>query len=170
MNNKSNETELKKHRCCFTGHRPEKLELPPEDIKRLLRASINAAIEEGYTTFITGMARGIDMWAAEIVLDERNKNSDIKLVCAVPYNGFEKKWSAHERALFYSIIEKCDFVKYVCDGYSRACYQIRNIYMVDRSSLVIAAFCGEAGGTRNTLDYAMKKGVRVFNILGSINF
>lgn len=24
------EIELRKHRCCFTGHRPEKLKLPEE--------------------------------------------------------------------------------------------------------------------------------------------
>lgn len=40
--------------------------------------------------FITGMARGVDIWAAEIVLKLRKEHGDIKLICASPYEGFEK--------------------------------------------------------------------------------
>jgi len=35
----------------------------------------------------------------------------------------------------------------------------------DNSSRVIAAFNGEKGGTKNTIDYALKKKVPVYNIL-----
>lgn len=61
------------HRCCFTGHRPEKLGIPEKQVKEKLRKAIRQAIEDGFTTFISGMARGVDMWAAEIVLEERKK-------------------------------------------------------------------------------------------------
>ena len=56
------------HRCCFTGHRPEKLSLSETEVKPLLEKAIDTAIQNGYTTFITGMAPGVDIWAAEIVL------------------------------------------------------------------------------------------------------
>jgi hypothetical protein len=38
--------------------------------------------------------------------------------------------------------------------------------MVDHSSLVIAVFNGERGGTKNTLDYAKRKGVACIIIDG----
>lgn len=40
-----NETELRKHRCCFTGHRPEKLAVPEERLAALLEAEIKKAID-----------------------------------------------------------------------------------------------------------------------------
>lgn len=42
------EEELRKHRCCFTGHRPEKLHLTEDKIKVLLSAAIKQAIHDGY--------------------------------------------------------------------------------------------------------------------------
>ena len=69
-----NEKELRKHRCCFTGHRPEKLHKPEEQIKKDLEKAILQAVDDGFVTFISGMARGVDIWAAEIVLRLRESN------------------------------------------------------------------------------------------------
>ena len=41
----------------------------------------------------------------------------------------------------------------------------RNIYMVDKSSLVVAVFNGEKGGTKNTVDYAVKNGKKILNLI-----
>jgi len=159
------EQDLKRHRCCFTGHRPEKLNISEQEAKKLLRTEIKKAISDGFVTFISGMARGIDMWAAEIVLEERSGNPDIHLICASPYEGFEKKWDIDEQSKYQHILSQADYVKFVCDHYSRSCFQIRNIYMVERSSRVIAAYNGSAGGTRNTTLYATRKSVDIVNIL-----
>lgn len=37
--------------------------------------------------------------------------------------------------------------------------------MVNRSNLVIAVWNGEKSGTKNTIDYAVRKGVEVINVL-----
>ena len=78
-----NQEELRKHRCCFTGHRPNKMDMAEKEIKSLLEKAIDRAIAEGYVTFITGMAQGTDIWAAEIVLDRKLTNKDIHLICAL---------------------------------------------------------------------------------------
>jgi len=54
------EEELRQHRCCFTGHRPEKLERMQWLIKHDLKKEILRAIDGGITVFISGMARGVD--------------------------------------------------------------------------------------------------------------
>ena len=155
---------MRSKRCCFTGHRPEKLDVPEREVKKLLESAIKQAVEDGFYTFITGMARGIDMWAGEIVLKLRIHNSDIHLICTPPYEGFEKRWDVSEQKLYQKILEKSDYTKYICDHYSRSCFQIRNVYMVDHSKRVIAAYNGASGGTKNTIDYATRKGVEVINI------
>ena len=49
-----NEEEKRLHRCCFSGHRPEKLEEPEAEVKQWLAERIEEAIRAGYTTFISG--------------------------------------------------------------------------------------------------------------------
>lgn len=148
----------RQHCCCFTGHRPEKLHRDAQGAITALATAIDRAIAEGYTTFISGMAKGIDIWAAEIVLNRRAQNPEIKLICAVPYPGFElgRKDEWTERIL--RIMFEANSVKFVREKYSRSVFQIRNIWMVDHSSLLIAAYDGEAGGTKNTIDYALREG------------
>ena len=159
------ENEKIKHRCCFTGHRPDKIELGEKEIKPLLEKAIDKAISEGFVTFITGMAMGTDIWAAEIVLDRKKKNKNLHLICALPHSGFENRRNFTEKIRFSKIIKKADLVKEINDHYFTGCYQVRNEWMVDRSNLVIAVFNGQKSGTKNTLDYAIEKGININNVL-----
>ena len=159
------EEEMRKHRCCFTGHRPDKMEFGEKEIKPLLEKAIDEAISKGFVTFITGMAMGTDIWAAEIVLDRRKKNNDLHLICALPHPGFESRRSFVEKMRFSKIIKNADLVKEINDHYFTGCYQVRNEWMVDRSNLVIAVFNGQKSGTKNTVDYAKKKNVQVVNVI-----
>ena len=161
------EAELRLHRCCFTGHRPEKLNCPEEQVKALLDAAVRQAVEDGFTTFITGMARGVDIWAGQAVLKLRAQNPAIKLVAASPYKGFEDRWSDAWKEQYFFLIQWADAVRYICPSYSKGAFQKRNEWMVDRSSRVIAFYNGESGGTRNTIRYAESKGVQVINLLQS---
>ena len=77
----------------------------------------------------------------------------------------EKKWDDTERDLYHSIMQQADLVKFVCEHYFRGCYQVRNEWMVDRGARVISLYNGEAGGTKNTVVYAQRKGVEVKNVL-----
>ena len=115
-------------------------------------------------TFITGMARGVDIWAGEIVLQLRKQNPNLHLIAASPYEGFESRWSTDWQRRYNSILEQADLVRFVCKGYSKACFQIRNEWMVDRSARVIAVYNGEPGGTRNTIEYALKLGITTVKI------
>lgn len=56
----ASEEELRLHRCCFTGHRPEKLSRSEKEIRAALQHEIKLAVQSGFTVFITGMARGVD--------------------------------------------------------------------------------------------------------------
>ncbi len=160
--------ELRLHRCCFTGHRPDKMELEEKEIKLLLEKAIDEAIANGYVTFITGMAMGTDIWAAEIVLEKKKINKDLHLICALPHPNFESRRSMTEKMRFNKIIKKADIVKEINNHYFTGCYQVRNEWMVDRSNLVIAVCNGQKSGTKNTVDYAKRKGVKVVNVIKRI--
>lgn len=158
------EAEMRLHRCCFTGHRPFKLNMPERKIEKALEKEIKQAIDDGFTTFITGMAPGVDIIAAEIVLRLQKKH-DIKLICASPFEGFERTWKDEWQPRYKKVLEQGDLVKYVCDHYYNGCFQTRNVWMVDHSARVIAAWNGEPSGTKNTIDYANKVGIEVRNVI-----
>ena len=162
------ESEKRKHRCCFTGHRPEKLVISESEVKAELEKEIRLAIADGFNVFITGMAPGVDIWAAEVVLELRGKEDHpLKLIAASPHPGFENRWSLDWQKRYAVIMSKADYIKDVCQCYSRGCYQIRNEWMVDHSARVIAVWNGRPSGTKNTVLYAKRKGVPVINILNS---
>ena len=155
------EAEKRLHRCSFTGHRPERLRQSEYEIKAALEKEILRAIAEGFTVFISGMARGVDIWAAEIVLRLRDAGQHIRLICASPYCGFEQGWKESWKWKYSAIMRSADLIRFISSQYNGTCFQARNEWMVDHSAKVIAVYNGSPGGTRNTICYARKKGVSV---------
>ena len=151
------EQEKRLHRCCFTGHRPEKLNSTEEEIKKALLVEVNNAIHDEYITFISGMARGVDIWAAELVLELRNSGAPIHLICAMPFNDFEQRWPVAWQQRYKTILQSADLVRFIAKEYHISTYQRRNEWMIDHSNRVIAVYNGSSGGTRNALEYAQKK-------------
>ena len=119
-----------------------------------LRKEIIAAIEDGYTTFITGCSRGVDLWAASIVLELRRSNKLLKLICAVPFEGFESKWPPDWIKHYKMVRKQADWVEIICPEYTPEAYQKRNMWMCNRASRLIAVWDGQASGTKNTINYA----------------
>lgn len=150
--------------ACFTGHRPNKLKgYDPKDNRDLLweiYKKIEIHIEDkGVTTFISGMALGVDMWAARMILyAKRNGYPDIKLICAVPCKNHSSKWNAESQKIWQRIIDAADEVVYVSEeDYKPYLMQKRNEWMVDKADYVIAVWDGSNGGTGNCIKYAQKK-------------
>jgi uncharacterized phage-like protein YoqJ len=152
--------------CCFTGHRPEKLKKAEEDIKKGLETAIDQAIKDGFTTFITGMAQGVDIWAGQMVLCRREANPALRLVAALAYPNGEKRWAAAWKKQYVQLLEAADEVVAISPAYHKACYQKRDEWMVNHASRVIAVYDGVAGGTKNTIEYARKCGVEVSPVQG----
>ncbi len=155
------EEEKRQYRCCFTGHRPQKLRRSEKEIKADLEKAIKQAIADGFTTFITGMAYGVDIWAGQIVVRLRQSNPTIHLIAAIPFRGFEDRWSTDWKKAYVELLEQVDLVRYICPRYNPGAYQRRNEWMVDHSSRVIAVFNGEPSGTKNTIDYALIQAIEV---------
>ena len=108
------ESELRRYRACFTGHRPHKLHQPESVVIAALEEKIREAIDDGFVTFISGMAWGVDIWAAEIVLRLKSEGHPIHLIAAVPYEGFERSWDDDWKQRYHDALAAADLVKYVC--------------------------------------------------------
>ena len=105
------EQEKRQHRCCFAGHRPEAIPLSETAARDWLRVQIQAAIASGFTTFITGMGMGMDIWAAQEVLRLRSANPALHLIAVEPYPGFAAKWAEGWLDAYREVLQKADLVK-----------------------------------------------------------
>ena len=153
---------------CFSGYRPEKLpwgenESDPRcaDLKRRLLRAVCDACDAGYTHFICGMARGADLYGCEAALAAREQYPHITVEAAIPCPTQADGWPEAERARWRSLVDRCDFETMVQAKYTPGCMQRRNRYMVAHSARIIAVFDGQEGGTRQTLELAMKNGAEV---------
>jgi len=155
--------------CCFTGHRPQSLPWGFNEsglaylmFKNKLKKAIKIAITDGFTHFISGMALGVDMLAAEIVLELKKKYPNIILECAIPCNNQSCKWPSTSVDRYKQILERADKVTMISDRpYFNGCMQKRNNYMIGKSERVIAVFNGTPGGTAQTIESAQKAGREV---------
>ena len=156
--------------CAFTGYRPEKFpfgenEADPrcEQLKQELFCEILRMTREGVNVFMSGMARGVDLSAAEAVLQIQNvkPSQKIELWAIVPYDRQPLAWSAKERARYQRILEQAARVEYISHDYYNGCLQKRNRYMVDHATHLLAVYDGQPGGTASTIRYARKKGLEI---------
>ena len=120
-----------------------------------MRREVAAAIEDGYTLFISGFAEGADLMFAAIVSEAKKENGSLFLEAAIPYAGRLKTKDKE----FHRLLTACDGVKVISDRYVPSCYMNRNRYMVAQSQRVIAVYDGrEKGGTLFTMRAAHVQG------------
>ena len=158
-----------KDTCCFTGHRPSKLpwgtrEEDPRCVA--LKGRIAAALEEEYAAgvrhFISGMAQGVDMYTAEIVLELKKQYPQITLECAIPYERQAVRWPEALRNRYFSIAERCDQETMLQRQYTPDCLRKRNQYMVGHADIILAVWNGSPSGTGQTVWYARETGKLVW--------
>lgn len=151
-------------KLCFTGHRPSQLpwnynELRDncERFKRDMEQLIRYEIINGVSYFITGMALGIDMICAEIIIKLKKEFPHIKLEAAIPCPTQTIKWNYASKQRYAKILEGCDFKTVISNKYTEDCMLNRNKYMVDCSDKVLAVCSNIMSGTGNTIKYAQSK-------------
>ncbi len=123
-------------------------------VRERLQQEVLQAAAMGYTHFISGFATGADLLFADIVA-ELKRTYPITLEAAIPYRNRLRTPDLH----FQRLIKDCDRVTVLTEKYSKGCFMLRNRYMVDQSSLVLAVYDGrKTGGTAATVKYAQSVG------------
>ena len=158
--------------CAITGHRPKSFpwkynETAPDCVllKETLAAQIKLLADSGVTDWLSGMALGVDLWCAQIVLSLKEKNPALRLHCILPREGQEVKWPKAEQEQYHSILKRADEVVYVSRDYHPDCMLERNRYMVDRASILLAVYNGTyRSGTAMTVRYAKEQGTKIMII------
>lgn len=157
--------------CCFTGHRSRDLpfggDVSKQGIKNLIstiQLVCTQAYNEGYRTFITGMAEGADIMCGSVIMDMMNckEYGDIRLICALPYREQRRELSRPtDRYIHSLLLDKAEAVVVTGTVGDRARYRVRNLFMVEHSSAIIAVYKEKqkGSGTLQTINMAKRNGL-----------
>lgn len=144
-----------------TGHRPDKLGgYSPAVSARLVDLARAALLKYQPGEVVSGMALGWDTALALAAIE-----LGIPLTAAVPFEGQERKWRPEQQELFRAILARAATMVVVSPGgYAVWKMQVRNEWMVDRATGVLALWNGTSGGTANCVEYARTRQVKIVNL------
>lgn len=128
------------------------------DLKKRLLFEIEKCIKDGAANFFCGMARGVDMWCAEIILELKKNYPQITLSALIPCPTQTLGWTNEEIQRYQHILNECQKKILISQNYTKTCMMKRNQALVDSCDVLIAVFDGQKGGTANTVKYAQSKG------------
>ena len=107
-------------------------------------------IERWPTQVVSGMALGVDQWAAQEALE-----LGIPFLAALPCDNMHVTWPLPSQERFEVLLAKAGQVVVVSPGvYKPWKLQRRNEFIVDNCDLLAAVWDGSSGGAANCLDYA----------------
>lgn len=164
MCRKQRDKWINERSVAFTGHRfilfSEKSRL-----RMALVEIITECYHNGSRFFLSGMALGFDIIAAECVLELKNTFSDISLIAVIPFKNQSIRFNDTDKATYDYILCKADKIVVLSDVYFSACYLSRNDYLIKNSSAIIAYYDTlRKGGTAYTIHKAEKRRIPIYNL------
>ncbi|SHK84816.1 SLOG family protein [Desulforamulus aeronauticus] len=138
-------------------------------IKKDLRETIVTLYREtAIYQYLSGVSLGIDIWAAETVLDLKKEYPALELYCVVPYSGQADKWSSKNQARYAHILhQSTGVIQISADTYIPGCSRALNVFLVEHAHILIAAFgreCRSKSGSIHRINIARENGNRIIFI------
>lgn len=157
-----------KKSACFTGHRSISADIT-ELSKKLYALLERMIVEQGLTEFYSGGAIGFDTITALIILQLREKYSQIKIHLILPCPNEEQtiNWTTDQISDFLYILSLADSVEYTSEHLYNGCMKVRNARLVEYASECCICYWNEnriRSGTGQTVRMARRKGIEVINL------
>lgn len=164
---------LKQKTVSFSGHRTNRIAKFTTDRKQLFAnvafntwSMIDNLCTQGYHTFLSGMAEGFDLIAAEEVLRQKKEYPYIRLVAVIPFRGQADRYTEEDRQRYNNILEQADEIIYLSEHYFSGCFLRRNDYLLEHSARLLAYYDRiPSGGTAYTVRKAItERKMNVINV------
>lgn len=108
------------------------------------------------------MAIGFDSECMEALLALKDEGEDIKICAVVPCVDQSKNFSTEFKERYDYFLSRADYIVKDDRTYFKNCMLLRNNFLVDNSSLLLAYYDGrKKGGTYYTVNRAKKNGIDI---------
>lgn len=84
-----------------------------EIIKKAIKKQLIALLDEGLEWIIVSGQWGVEIWAAEAVLELKKEHTSLRLAVITPFLEQEEKWNDQKKELYTSILKRADYVNSV---------------------------------------------------------
>lgn len=156
--------------CGFVGCRPTRFRFKYKEnhslckkIKGALREQATVLYGLGVRSFYIGADLGVPLWAGEELLRLKADPAfpDLRLICAIPFLGFDKNWDSVNRSRLRKLLAACDEVPGIRPDDHPSAYRQRDYFVVDHCRSLVAVFDNdyrESTGVGVAVNYARSKG------------
>lgn len=154
-----------------TGYRAEKVLCDTED-KNLLNVIytelyrvVSELYKQGYTHYYSGMSEGIDMLAANAVLDFKEEHPDVRFMAVIPFKWQQERYSTTGENDYKAICSEADeIVTLDEESAGNDFYLQRNEYLVEHCSAMVCYHDGQCNVMTYTYNYAEKAKMPIINL------
>jgi uncharacterized phage-like protein YoqJ len=118
-------------------------------IKKALEKRIAVLLDEGLEWVIISGQLGVELWAAEVVLEFKIEYPELQLAIITPFLEQEKNWNEQKQEHYHSILEEADFVSSVTKREYEGPWQFkaRNQFLLDHTDGMLIIYDEENEGT-----------------------
>lgn len=134
-----------------TGHRKHEIGLWSEKhpafpyLKHAYQQKIIRAIEEeGVEWFLSSGSQGLELYAAEWVLELKKSYPHVRLGMLLPFYHQEKDWKEEAQEVYQQVLSAADYVDYISKKEYTHSWQLaqKNRFLVEKSDGLITFFNG----------------------------
>lgn len=118
-------------------------------IKQAIQREIELLAEEGLEWVLISGQLGVELWAAEVVLELKEKYPELKLAVITPFLNQQETWSEKNKEWYISVMNKADFL----DSISKKPYEnptqfrLKNNFFIQKSDALLLLYDPEKEGS-----------------------
>lgn len=135
----------------ITGYKPQELGIFKNNhpgvpyIKKAIENRLIPLIEDGLKWVIITGQLGVELWAAEMVIELKKEYPELKLMVLTPFLNQEKNWKEETQIYYNSVVSKADFINSITKTEYIAPWQfsLKNKFVLDNTEATILLYDDE---------------------------
>jgi uncharacterized phage-like protein YoqJ len=140
---------------AITGYKPFELGVFDKNhqgiryIKKAILKRLVSLVEEGLEWVIISGQLGVELWAAEVVIDMQMEYPDLKLAVITPFLNQEEKWNEANKEQYEAIYFHADYTNSITNKKyeSPAQFRLKNRFFIDKSDALLIVYDEEKDGS-----------------------
>ncbi|MGD6815812.1 DUF1273 domain-containing protein [Metabacillus sp. 84] len=140
---------------AVTGYKPHEIGVFSKShpavfyIKKLIEKELRVLVEEGLEWVVISGQLGVELWAAEVVIELRLEYPELQLAVLTPFLGQEEKWNPANKEQYESILMEADFT----DSITKRPYEspkqfiLKNQFIIQKTDGLLLIYDEEKPGS-----------------------
>jgi len=148
-----------------TGYKPFELGIFDQKhlgigfIKKAIENQLLLLVEEGLEWVIISGQLGVELWAAEVVLEMQELYPDLKLAVITPFLDQQEKWNETNKEIYEFILSQADYTNSITNKKyeSPEQFKLKNKFLINKSDALLIVYDDEKDGSPKYIYEEAKK-------------